>query len=449
MTVLRARTLEHTPLAPGFVLGGRLRLVRPIAAGGMGEVWVAINEATGAEIAAKIWRPGDARSRAMAASSGIGTRERFTHEAQLGAKLAHRSIVKIFDLLKEPDGTLVLMMELLRGETIEHRIASQGPMSAREAVAAVVPILSALQHAHEMGVVHRDVKPANIFLHVDPDGTTTPKLVDFGIAKVPAAGNHTVDGHVLGTPRYMSPEHIRGKLDLDGRSDLFSVATVLYEMLTGRPPFSGTTPAATLAAVLEHEVDPDPHIDGRLWKEVARALAKRPYERHRTAAELAMALCNAVGATETELAAALPKVKPPAPAFDLGSADLASEVPSRSQARPTLRTRRQRAVWITIGVGVASVLVLLAAMSAKSGKSESPSAAGATAATATAAPSVLVAAPSAIATASAPAPSAADVAPAASEITPRPAPARTAAATVARPRGAPAAPRGVATRPGF
>jgi len=212
-----SRAFPKTALAPGFVVGGRIRLVRPLAAGGMGDVWVALNEATGATIAAKIWRrAGDDRA----------TRERFTHEAQLGARLAHRSIVKIFDLIDEPDGTLVLLMELLRGETIEQRILGGGPLQAREAIAVIVPILSALAHAHAMGVVHRDVKPANIFLAVDPDGTTTPKLLDFGIAKVPAAGNHTVDGHVLGTPRYMSPEHIRGKTDLDGRSDLFSVASV-------------------------------------------------------------------------------------------------------------------------------------------------------------------------------------------------------------------------------
>ncbi len=426
-----------TPLAPGFVLGGRVRLVRPIAAGGMGEVWVAINEATGAEIAAKIWR---------AAGEITATRERFTHEAQLGAKLAHRNVVRIFDLIAEDDGTLVLLMELLRGETIEQRIASKGPMPAREAIATILPILSGLQHAHEMGVVHRDVKPANIFLAVDPDGTTTPKLLDFGIAKIPAAGNHTVDGHVLGTPRYMSPEHIRGKTDLDGRSDLFSVAAVLFEMLTGRPPFGGATPGATLAAVLELEIDPDPSIDPRLWMELSRALAKRPYERHRSAREFASALCAAVGATEGELAAEIPKVKPP----QLGAAmdpstDLASEVPSRANERQTVRTRRrQRAMWIVVAACAAAIGVALAVSNVRrvddtTSRPASSATPSATIPTSTA-PSIATNVPSIM--------TAAPTAPADTPIaSPPPRPTPTAPA---RPRVAPpAGPRPVATTPGF
>ncbi len=428
-----------TPLAPGFVLAGRVRLVRPIAAGGMGEVWVAINEATGAEIAAKIWRP---------AGDVTATRERFTHEAQLGAKLAHRNIVRIFDLIAESDGTLVLLMELLRGETLEQRLASAGPMPPREAIASMLPILSALQHAHAMGVVHRDVKPANIFFAVDPDGTATPKLLDFGIAKIPAAGNHTVDGHVLGTPRYMSPEHIRGKVDLDGRSDLFSVASVLFEMLTGRPAFGGATPGAILASVLELEIDPDPSIEPRLWTEIARALAKRPYERHRSAQELAAALCAAIGATEAELATALPKMKqPPVGATMDPSFDLASEVPSRSNERNTVRTRRrQYATWLVVASCAIAIAVAVVATSFR--RSDDPTSRRAASAT-NAAPSETVSAPTATTVPSIAPATTTPLADAPTASSPARPPTRTPPVPI-RPRAAPSAgPRPVATTPGF
>src|SRR6185436_7759294 len=106
-----------------------------------------------------------------------------------------------------------------------------GPIPSKQAVAMAVPVLSAMHHVHQKGIVHRDVKPANIFFAVEPDGHVIPKILDFGIAKLPAASSAlTVDGSVLGTPHYMAPEQIRGVTDIDGRSDMFSLAGVLYEM---------------------------------------------------------------------------------------------------------------------------------------------------------------------------------------------------------------------------
>lgn len=279
----------HSP-EPGATVGGKYRLVRRIGFGGMGEVWVAENRTTGAEVAVKM-----ARGAALHEDALV----RFRHEARLGAMLAHRSVVRIFDLVEESDGTLVLVMELLRGESLDRYMSRRAPLATREAIAIAVPLLAALAHAHETGIVHRDVTPANVFLAVDPDGYVTPKLLDFGVAKLPSSAvKHTVDGRVLGTPRYMAPERIREQSEIDGRSDLFSVGVLLYEMLTGVCPFAASSPAASLAAVLEAVVDPDPRLEPRIWLEVQRALSKQPYERQPNALAMANALLAACGETE-------------------------------------------------------------------------------------------------------------------------------------------------------
>src|SRR5580698_8125395 len=236
-------------LAPGTRVGGKYVLVRRLATGGMGEVWLAHNETTQAAVALKLLRP-------KTVEKALEAEERFRREARLAGLLVHRSIVRIFDFLEEPDGTLVLVMELLRGETVEHWLARRRAIPEREAMAVMAGVLAALQHGHEQGIVHRDVKPSNVFLAVESDGRVIPKLLDYGIAKMPKNDSKTMDGVVLGTPSYMSPEQIRSEGDLDGRSDLFSCATVLYEILTGTCPFAAPTPAAALAAVLQSSVDP-------------------------------------------------------------------------------------------------------------------------------------------------------------------------------------------------
>jgi eukaryotic-like serine/threonine-protein kinase len=329
----------------GATVGGKYRLVRRIGVGGMGEVWVATNRTTGAEVAVKM-------ARGSPVSDDSTTR--FRHEARLGATLAHRGIVRIFDLV-ETDGMLVLVMELLRGATLERYLQRRGPLPRDEAIAIAVPVLSALAHAHETGIVHRDVTPANIFLAVDPDGHVTPKLLDFGIAKVPASGaTHTVDGRALGTPRYMAPERIRDQGPIDGRTDLFSVAVVVYEMLTDVCPFGAASPAASLAAVLETVVDPDPRIDPRVWIELRRSLSKQAYERHPTALAMAQGLLTASGQTEASLSDVLRE----APVLrDVMSDDALPFQATRTvgghslgRASAVVGPRRRILVWVSAGL---------------------------------------------------------------------------------------------------
>jgi eukaryotic-like serine/threonine-protein kinase len=333
-------TLSPTrPFAPGARVGGKYVIVRLLASGGMGDVWLAKNLATGGPVAVKRCRadiPGDEAS------------ERFRYEARLGAMLSHRGIVRVFDLVEEAGGPPSLVMELLRGESLEQRLAVRGHLEAPEAIAIAVALLAALTHAHEHGILHRDVTPANVFLAIDSDGHVTPKLVDFGLAKLPASGVQTTDGRVLGTPRYMAPERIRGAANVDARSDIFSVGVVLFEMLTGTCPFAASTPAASLAAVLEAVVDPDPRIPPRVWIEVQRALAKRPYERHANARELIAALEAASGETEAGLAERLRGAPPP----DIVSlqAQMAADVDERSSGgtRGDLTPRARIFRWLAI-----------------------------------------------------------------------------------------------------
>jgi serine/threonine-protein kinase len=339
-------------LKAGARVGGKYRLVRRIAVGGMGEVWRARNETTEAEVALKVSRR----------TAGDELDARFRTEARLGSMLSHRSIVRIFDLVEEDDGSLVLVMELLRGESLAQQMKAVGKLSTKEAVAIAVPVLSALSHAHAEGIVHRDVTPANIILAVDPDGHVTPKLIDFGIAKLPAAGVHTLDGRALGTPRYMAPEQIRGQL-VDGRTDLFSLALVLYESITGVCPFDAASPSASLAAVLEAPVDPDPQIELGVWLELKRALGKRPYERHANAAEMAAALVAAVGETEASLAALLRRAPPSRSQLDAAEehAPLGpSTVEGQSAERPLARRRWTWTPWAAAGAIAASVVGLTA-----------------------------------------------------------------------------------------
>jgi len=337
-------------IPPEALLGGKIRLIQRIGRGGMGDVWMARNEATQAEVAVKTLQ----RSERTPTHD-----ERFRREARLAATISHRNVVRIFDLVDESDGTLGLVMELLRGGTLEACMRERGPLSSMHAVAVAAPILSALNHVHQKGIVHRDVKPANMFFAVEPDGHVIPKILDFGIAKLPAASSPlTIDGSVLGTPHYMAPEQIRGQEDIDGRGDMFSMAAVLYEMLTGVRVFQRDSAAASLAAVLEHEVDPDPRIEPRLWLAISRALAKRPYERFASCAEFADAIRRAVDGTEDDFAQALQELRPRSDAIpDADGRSLGSLSASASSSRARKKPARPRSILWTL-VGLAGVACL-------------------------------------------------------------------------------------------
>ena len=278
-------------LGTGSVIGGKYTLLRPIGVGGMGAVWVARNEATGAEVALKLLlrHPDD----------GADIMVRFRQEAHTTARLSHRGIVRIYDLVEAGggDSSLILVMELLRGQTLAAFLRERRRLPLEDALAIILPVLSALSHAHAAGIVHRDLKPENIFLAVDPDGLVTPKILDFGISKVriPKAPIITRDGEMLGTPSYMSPEQVRGKPNVGRESDIFNVGILLYELLSGKNPFAGDGLHSMVVAILEETPAPLGIVPPGVWNVIERALRKSPRERYASAADLASALRLAVG----------------------------------------------------------------------------------------------------------------------------------------------------------
>ena len=212
--------------------------------------------------------------------------KRFFLEAQIAGKLLHPNIVVTYDVAtNETTGIPFIAMELVEGEPLSRVLQKQGRLPWRQAVDIAMQLAGALEYAHQKGIVHRDVKPANVLL----TESGTPKIADFGIAKLQSA-HLTQTGVVVGTPYFMSPEQLRGE-KLDARSDVFSLGGLLYNLVAGRPPFDGTDIAAIASQVLYKNPQPVSEIVGETAGEldgvVARALAKSTDERYRSAAELA------------------------------------------------------------------------------------------------------------------------------------------------------------------
>jgi eukaryotic-like serine/threonine-protein kinase len=268
------------------VICQKYRLDEMLGQGGMGSVWRATNLQLDCSVAIKLIRDGLDRDE---------LRLRLTLEARAAAKLAHPSIVRVYDVGETETRDPFIVMELLHGQTLSE-VSSDVCLSAVRAVQLLLPIAEALSAAHASGIVHRDLKPDNVFI-VEEDGRVQPKLLDFGIAKLTGngdrAGGLTQSGTLLGTPDYMSPEGARGQADLDARADVWSFCVVLYEQVAGALPFLGSNPYAMLRAIVEDDPIPLPSDfagAAALWEIVQRGLAKDRCERFQSVAELGRAL---------------------------------------------------------------------------------------------------------------------------------------------------------------
>jgi serine/threonine-protein kinase len=269
---------------------GRYRLKRRIAAGGMGDVWLAYHPGLKRDVAVKILRPDERERSGMALA-------RFEREVRATAELVHPNTVRVFDYGVTEDGLWYYVMELLQGETLAEHVTRLGPLPPARAVHIVGQAARALAEAHERGIVHRDVKPENLFLTSLGGEHDFVKVIDFGIAKVQSVDLKMTDtGSLLGTPAYMSPEMAMG-LSADARSDVYALGAVLYYLLSGKPPFEAENAGALIFAHVNQRVVPPSTTLGRLLppdvEAVAmRALEKDPQVRYATAAEMALALAS-------------------------------------------------------------------------------------------------------------------------------------------------------------
>jgi eukaryotic-like serine/threonine-protein kinase len=227
---------------------------------------------------------------------------RFRREARAMSQLTHPNTTKVFMYGELPeDGSLYIVMEYLEGRNLNQTVRKGGPMPVERAIPILVAVCGALDEAHHMGIVHRDLKPENIFLCRVGNIPDYPKVLDFGLAKVterqmrPGSIVLTQEGMVFGTPEFMSPEQAQGKT-LDPRSDIYSLAVILYEVLTGKLPFNAKTPMEFIQKhVLETPISINERVEGMtfpvgLWEVIQKALAKRPDDRFQSADEFALAL---------------------------------------------------------------------------------------------------------------------------------------------------------------
>ncbi|MEZ4403072.1 MAG: serine/threonine-protein kinase [Kofleriaceae bacterium] len=269
-------------------LMGSYRVTGVLGSGGMGDVYRAEHTLIGRPAAIKVLNAAYAKDREVV--------NRFFNEARAATAIHHPGIVEVFDFGYLPDGNAYIVMEFLHGESLAARIASRGQLLETEAFAIARGIASALGAAHAAGIIHRDIKPDNVYLVPDPEAATGErvKLLDFGIAKLTdgAGGDwsQTRTGAVLGTPSYMSPEQCSGAGRVDARADLYSLGCVLFEMLAGRPPFVGHGAGEVIGA---HQYLPAPQLrtfapgaSNDADQIVAWLLAKRPEERVQTTADL-------------------------------------------------------------------------------------------------------------------------------------------------------------------
>jgi serine/threonine protein kinase len=337
----------------------------------MGSVWVAENVDLAANVALKLIRADAAEPSAN---------ERFLSEARVAAQLNHSAITRVFDTGKTKAGEPFIVMEMLEGETLGQRLARRGSIDGLELVQTLLPIIDALHCAHSHGVVHRDLKPDNVFI-ARTEGSIQPKLLDFGIAKLRGESAFkfsqtklTQAGTLIGSPDYMSPEQARGELDLDARSDIWALCVLAYECLVGRPPFQGDNYNALLWNIIHDEPIPITVFqagDSELWRLLKGGFAKDRNGRWESAKQLGEALAawlESHGITEDICARSLhaswlPAERPTRPEL-LPFKELGSPVRASSNAPlvapPTLPMRRPS---LNLGLWVAGLgLILLAAV---------------------------------------------------------------------------------------
>ena len=326
------------------IIADRYHVVRKLGEGGMGQVYLAEHVKMGRKSAIKVLNPAMVNDPDAVA--------RFNREAANASRISHPNVCSIYDFGETPEGLIYLAMEFVEGEPLTDMLGREASLPTPRAAAIFLQVADALQAAHDLGIVHRDLKPDNIMLARARDGSDVVKVVDFGIAKAVGGGDSqkvTKTGLVVGTPEFMSPEQLAGD-KLDGRSDLYALALVLFKMLTGQLPFAGETAQdtmvkrlmdapATLAAVRPDRAFP-PGLQGTL----DAALTRDPAERYQSTAKFASDVAAVLGVERGPRLSPFPatRARPDTPTEPLG----------RSTSTPYVRKppgRRRRLLSVVAG----------------------------------------------------------------------------------------------------
>jgi serine/threonine-protein kinase len=277
---------------PGDKVAGKYRLERCLGQGGMGEVWAATHDVTQKTLALKFVK-------STKKDHDEGTHRRALREARAACAVSHPNVVAVHDVLESDDGMPILVMDLLSGESLAQKLAREHTLSPAETLRIAKEVLAALSVAHAVGVVHRDLKPDNVFL----ESSGGVKILDFGIAKLRGADGPTKEtqrltesGAMVGTPHYMSPEQAFGETEVDLRADLFSVGAVMYECLTGKLPTDGQNLGQILKALATGKIRPIsvelPELGKPFANLVEQLLQIEPGARPASAAVVLQALAN-------------------------------------------------------------------------------------------------------------------------------------------------------------
>ena len=333
--------------AGGAVLNGRYHLERIIGQGGMGTVFAAVDHTTGRKVAVK-----------RLLKKHLGNKEirdRFRREARIAQTLKHPGICSVLYTDEDEDGVPYIVMPLLRGKNLAAVIHETETPSIHYLAGIIDSVLTTLAFAHERGVLHRDIKPNNIFIGCSPTGTPETTLLDFGISKIVGVPHFssitTAAGTVLGTPHYMSPEQIRGAQNVDIRTDLYAVGILLYEAFTKKRPFEGDGYNDVIIKIVsEPFVPPSQHnsdISGKIEVVILKALSRHPDDRFGSAEEMRAALREAV-ASSTD--ASNRRWDTETTAHDIGGDICFSSQPV------FFRKQRQRGRWI---VGIIGTVLLI------------------------------------------------------------------------------------------
>jgi len=284
--------MDASPVAPGQILAGKYRIERVLGEGGMGVVVEAHDTSLERRVAIKFLLP-DFIKHAEA-------KERFIREARAAAKIQSEHVARVIDVSTLETGAPYMVMEYLEGSDLSKVIETSGPLSVEDATLYVIQACEALAEAHAHGIIHRDLKPANLFLAQQAGGSRTIKVLDFGISKTlsasdpKASASLTRTSSMMGSPLYMSPEQMKSARDVDLRTDIWALGVILYESLTGNPPFLGNSIPEISAKILLEDPRPvaelRPNVPKELSELTMRALQKQPDRRFPNVSELAIAL---------------------------------------------------------------------------------------------------------------------------------------------------------------